>query len=94
MPKDTKGQIGQNMSQIQPLGPQKNPKEALRADFAYIQLMDISIFCYLYRGYAKRHTFEGLDAWTEYRYRIRFMNEIGNSEWSQQIIVSTTSKFK
>ncbi len=30
----------------------------------------------------------------EYRYRIRFINEIGNSEWSQQNIVSTTSKFR
>lgn len=49
-------------------------------------------FLYIYRGYAKRHLMEGLEAQTLYRYRIRFQNDEGNSEWSQVTSVSTTSK--
>lgn len=50
------------------------------------------IFLYIIRGYAKRHILEGLEAQTLYRYRIRFQNDEGNSEWSQVTSVSTTSK--
>ena len=50
------------------------------------------IFVYVIRGYAKRHILEGLEAQTLYRYRIRFQNDEGNSEWSQVTSVSTTSK--
>lgn len=46
----------------------------------------------IYRGYGKRHTVTGLDHQTEYHYRIRFMNNYGNSEWSAHVNVSTTSK--
>ena len=35
---------------------------------------------------------EGLEPQTLYRYRIRFQNDEGNSEWSQVTSVSTTSK--
>jgi len=46
----------------------------------------------VYVGYAKRHVLEGLEAQTLYRYRIRFQNDEGNSEWSQVTSVSTTKE--
>lgn len=44
----------------------------------------------VYTGYAKRHGIEGLDAETHYRYRIRFQNNSGISEWSAAVLVATT----
>ncbi|XP_076101943.1 fibronectin type 3 and ankyrin repeat domains protein 1-like isoform X2 [Mytilus galloprovincialis] len=46
----------------------------------------------IYTGYGKRHTVTGLDHQTEYHYRIRFMNNYGNSEWSAHVNVSTTKE--
>lgn len=46
----------------------------------------------VYVGYAKRHSIEGLEPQTLYRYRIRFQNDEGNSEWSQVTSVSTTKE--
>lgn len=46
----------------------------------------------VYTGYGKSKIVEGLDPWTEYRYRLRFMNENGNSEWSPSISVSSTKE--
>jgi len=46
----------------------------------------------VYTGYSSRHTLTGLEIWTRYRYRIRFMNDQGNSEWSPSIEVSTTKE--
>ncbi|XP_067952121.1 fibronectin type 3 and ankyrin repeat domains protein 1-like isoform X2 [Watersipora subatra] len=46
----------------------------------------------VYVGYAKQHSLEGLEPQTLYRYRIRFQNDEGNSEWSQVTSVSTTKE--
>lgn len=46
----------------------------------------------IYTGYGKRHTVTGLDHQKEYHYRIRFMNNFGNSEWSAHVNVSTTKE--
>ncbi|KAH3789094.1 fibronectin type 3 and ankyrin repeat domains protein 1-like isoform X2 [Dreissena polymorpha] len=46
----------------------------------------------LYSGYAKRHTVSGLDPQTEYKYRMRMMNNTGLSEWSAHVKVSTTKE--
>lgn len=46
----------------------------------------------LYSGYAKRHTVSGLDPQTEYRYRMKFMNAAGSSEYSAQVQVATTKE--
>ena len=51
-------------------------------------------FLSTFRGYAKRHTVSGLDPQTEYKYRLKFMNSAGNSEFSAHVKVSTTSKYK
>ncbi|XP_053407058.1 fibronectin type 3 and ankyrin repeat domains 1 protein-like isoform X2 [Mercenaria mercenaria] len=46
----------------------------------------------LYSGYAKRHTVSGLDPSSEYKYRMRMMNNAGNSDWSAHVKVSTTKE--
>lgn len=47
---------------------------------------------FYYRGYGKRTIINSLEPSTEYKYRLRFMNDAGNSEWSAHVTVSTTSK--
>ena len=49
-------------------------------------------FLLFFRGYSTRHTIEGLETWTTYKYRIKFTNDVGESEWSQPTMVSTTSE--
>lgn len=39
-----------------------------------------------------RNVFEGLEARTQYRYRLKCMNDIGSSAWSAVVTVSTTKK--
>ncbi|KAL5017563.1 hypothetical protein ScPMuIL_007152 [Solemya velum] len=46
----------------------------------------------IYTGYAKSHTVSGLEPHTEYKYRIRFQNNYGNSAWGPHTTVSTTKE--
>ena len=48
----------------------------------------------VYSGYATCNVFEGLDPKTQYRYRLRCMNDNGASAWSAVVTVSTTKKPK
>ncbi|XP_031558329.1 fibronectin type 3 and ankyrin repeat domains protein 1-like [Actinia tenebrosa] len=48
----------------------------------------------VYSGYSTSNVFEGLEPRTQYRYRIRCMNDNGNSAWSVVVMVSTTAKPK
>ncbi|RMX45254.1 hypothetical protein pdam_00000750 [Pocillopora damicornis] len=46
----------------------------------------------VYSGYSKMNVFEGLEARTQYRYRLKCMNDFGSSAWSAVVTVSTTKK--
>ncbi|XP_064602158.1 fibronectin type 3 and ankyrin repeat domains 1 protein-like [Liolophura sinensis] len=46
----------------------------------------------VYTGYGKRTIINSLEPSTEYKYRMRFMNDAGNSEWSAHVTVSTTKE--
>lgn len=48
----------------------------------------------VYTGYGKKHIMDGLEPWTQYKYRMRLMNDAGNSEWSAHSVVSTTKEPK
>ena len=48
---------------------------------------------YICSGYAKRHTVSGLDPQSEYKYRMRMMNNAGSSDWSAHVKVTTTSMY-
>ncbi|XP_028399884.1 fibronectin type 3 and ankyrin repeat domains protein 1-like [Dendronephthya gigantea] len=48
----------------------------------------------VYSGYARNHVFEGLEPQTQYRYRLRRSNALGDSPWSVIITVNTTRKPK
>lgn len=50
------------------------------------------VMIFHFRGYAKKHTVSGLDPQSEYKYRMKFMNSAGSSEYSAHVKVSTTSK--
>ena len=39
-----------------------------------------------------RNVFNGLEARTQYRYRLKCMNDFGSSAWSPVVTVSTTKK--
>lgn len=39
-----------------------------------------------------RNVFEGLEPRTQYRYRLKCMNDVGSSAWSAVVTVSTTKK--
>ena len=39
-----------------------------------------------------RNVFEGLESRTQYRYRLKCMNDFGSSAWSAVVTVSTTKK--
>ena len=39
-----------------------------------------------------RNVFEGLEPRTQYRYRLKCMNDFGSSAWSAVVTVSTTKK--
>lgn len=39
-----------------------------------------------------RNVFEGLESRTQYRYRLKCMNDFGSSAWSAVVNVSTTKK--
>jgi hypothetical protein len=57
-------------------------------------ILDVVLICWLFifRGYAHSHTVTGADPQTTYKYRIRFMTNNENTEWSPHLTVSTTSK--
>ncbi|XP_013422003.1 fibronectin type 3 and ankyrin repeat domains protein 1 [Lingula anatina] len=44
----------------------------------------------VYTGYSKSHVIESLDELTQYKYRLRFQNDDGPSEWSAVTTVCTT----
>ena len=46
----------------------------------------------VYSGYARKNEFSGLEPRTMYRYRVRAINEFGESEWSPCVEVTTTKK--
>jgi len=46
----------------------------------------------VYSGYSTTNVFNGLEARTQYRYRLRCMNDFGASAWSPVVPVSTTKK--
>ncbi|XP_022288625.2 fibronectin type 3 and ankyrin repeat domains 1 protein-like isoform X1 [Crassostrea virginica] len=46
----------------------------------------------VYTGYAHSHTITGAEPQTTYKYRIRFMSNEENSEWSPHLTVSTTKE--
>lgn len=48
----------------------------------------------VYTGYSTSNIFEGQEPRTQYRYRMRCMNDHGNSAWSVVVTVSTTAKPK
>lgn len=43
-------------------------------------------------GFGKRHIIDGLEPEHRFSYRISFKNNHGASEWSQPVVVSTTSE--
>ncbi|XP_067054501.1 fibronectin type 3 and ankyrin repeat domains protein 1-like isoform X2 [Acropora muricata] len=49
-------------------------------------------FCNVYSGYSRMNVFSGLEARTQYRYRLKCVNDSGSSAWSAAITVSTTKK--
>ncbi|KAK3727511.1 hypothetical protein QZH41_018374 [Actinostola sp. cb2023] len=48
----------------------------------------------VYAGYANSYVFSGLEPRTQYRYRLRCINNHGNSAWSVIVTVTTTRKPK
>lgn len=46
----------------------------------------------VYSGYSMMNVFHGLEARTQYRYRVKCVNDLGSSAWSAVITVSTTKK--
>lgn len=46
----------------------------------------------VYSGYSTMNVFNGLEARTQYRYRLKCMNDFGSSAWSPVVTVSTTKK--
>lgn len=46
----------------------------------------------VYTGYSKSNVMTGLEPWSQYTYRIRFEKNDDRTEWSPQIIVSTTKE--
>ena len=50
-------------------------------------------FCILNcSGYATSHEFTGLNVLTQYRYRVRAINDVGPGPWSPVVTVATTSE--
>nr|XP_054766414.1 fibronectin type 3 and ankyrin repeat domains 1 protein-like [Lytechinus pictus] len=47
----------------------------------------------VYTGYGTNHIFDGLDPSSQYKYRLKVMNNNGNSEFSPAVTVTTTSKY-
>ena len=45
-----------------------------------------------YSGYATSHVFTGLNVLTQYKYRLRAINDIGTSLWSPVVTMATTSE--
>lgn len=43
-------------------------------------------------GYATSHEFTGLNVLTQYRYRVRAINDVGPGPWSPVVTVATTSE--
>lgn len=43
-------------------------------------------------GFGKRHIIDGLEPEHKFSYRLSFKNNHGVSEWSQPVVVSTTSE--
>ena len=43
-------------------------------------------------GYATSHEFTGLNVLTQYRYRVRAINDLGPGSWSPVVTVATTSE--
>ena len=43
-------------------------------------------------GFANRHVFTGLNALTQYKYRVRAANDLGLGPWSEVVTVATPSK--
>ncbi|CAD5125524.1 DgyrCDS13731 [Dimorphilus gyrociliatus] len=43
----------------------------------------------IYKGYAKCTVVNDLEAWTQYRFRVRFQNDFGVSDWSPEVCIST-----
>ena len=57
--------------------------------FVISELLYFSVsFSFLFN----RNVFEGLEARTQYRYRLKCMNDFGSSAWSAVVTVSTTKK--
>ena len=55
----------------------------------YFRAIYVSVsFSFLFN----RNVFEGLEARTQYRYRLKCMNDFGSSAWSAVVTVSTTKK--
>ena len=51
------------------------------------------IFCILNcSGYATSYEFTGLNVLTQYRYRVRAINNVGPGPWSPVVTVATTSE--
>lgn len=51
------------------------------------------ISCILnFSGYATSHEFTGLNVLTQYRYRVRAINDVGPGPWSPVVTVATTSE--
>lgn len=48
----------------------------------------------VYSGYSTSNVFTGLESRSQYRYRLRCMNNHGNSAWSVVVSVTTTTKPK
>ncbi|XP_041477004.1 fibronectin type 3 and ankyrin repeat domains protein 1-like [Lytechinus variegatus] len=46
----------------------------------------------VYTGYGTNHVFDGLDPSSQYRYRLKVMNNNGNSEFSPAVTVTTTKE--
>ena len=48
----------------------------------------------VYSGYSTSNVFEGLEPRSQYRYRLRSMNDNGASAWSAVVTIMTTAKPK
>ena len=64
----------------------------------YLFFLSVVSFCWLLSflsfslSLSVRNVFNGLEARTQYRYRLKCMNDFGSSAWSPVVTVSTTKK--